>query len=127
MEEVSTQVRGVPTRSVALSELALLVEERPELIEHDPPNPVNSKPIEGLAAWRDFVTPGARYSSGTHIAIVEVDPETGEVHIISEAQVQGGLAQGIRQGPLRRCEVQRGERRALDEHADGLRIAKGRT
>src|SRR5256884_1033886 len=31
-------VRGVPTRSIALGELARLVEEQPELIEHEPPN-----------------------------------------------------------------------------------------
>jgi len=78
------------------------------MIEHEPPNLANSKPIEGLAAWRDFVTPGATYSSGAHIAVVEVDPETGEVHILScvavddcgrivnlslvEAQAQGGQA-----------------------------------
>jgi len=113
MEEGSVLVRGVPTRSVALGELARLVEERPELIEHDPPNPANGKPIEGLAAWRDFVPTGATFSAGAHIAVVEVDPETGEVHILSyvavddcglilnpslvEAQVQGGLAQGIGQ------------------------------
>ncbi len=113
MEEGSVLVRGVPTRSVALGELARLVEERPELIEHDPPNPANGKSIEGLAAWRDFVPTGATFSAGAHIAVVEVDPETGEVHILSyvavddcgrilnhslvEAQVQGGLAQGIGQ------------------------------
>jgi hypothetical protein len=43
MEEVSTQVRGVPTCSVALSELARLVEERPEMIEHEPPNLANTR------------------------------------------------------------------------------------
>jgi aerobic carbon-monoxide dehydrogenase large subunit len=111
--EGSVLVRDVPTRSVALGELARLVEERPELIEHDPPNPANGTPIEGLAAWRDFVPTGATYASGAHLAVVEVDPETGEVHILSyvavddcgrilnpslvEAQVQGGLAQGIGQ------------------------------
>ncbi len=113
IEEGAVQVKGDSTRSVALGELARLVEERPELIEHDPPNPANGTPIEGLATWRDFTPPGATFSSGTHIAVVEVDPETGEVHILTyvavddcgrilnpylvEAQVQGGLAQGIGQ------------------------------
>ncbi len=106
-------VRGVPTRSIALGKLARLVEEQPELIEHDPPNPVNDTPIEGLAAWRDFASQGAAYASGTHIAVVEIDSETGEIriltyvavddcgrvlnHYLAEAQIHGGLAQGIGQ------------------------------
>ena len=106
-------VRGVPARSIALGELARLVEEQPELIEHESPNPANRAPIEGLAAWRDFASQGAAYASGTHIAVIEVDSETGEVqiltyvavddcgrvlnHYLAEAQIHGGLAQGIGQ------------------------------
>ncbi len=106
-------VRGVPSRLITLGELARLVEEQPELIEHEPPNPVNDAPIEGLAAWRDFASQGAAYASGTHIAVVEIDSETGEIHILTyvavddcgrvlnhylaEAQIHGGLAQGIGQ------------------------------
>ncbi|HWZ20840.1 MAG TPA: xanthine dehydrogenase family protein molybdopterin-binding subunit [Ktedonobacteraceae bacterium] len=113
VEDGQVAVRGVPARSIALGELARLVEEQPELIEHEPPNPVNDAPIEGLAAWRDFASQGAAYASGTHIAVIEVDSETGEVHILTyvavddcgrvlnhylaEAQIHGGLAQGIAQ------------------------------
>jgi len=113
MDSGDVTVQSVPVRSIALGELARLVEEQPELIEHDPPNPANGKSIEGLAAWRDFATPGATFSSSAHIAVVEVDPETGEVQVLSyvavddcgrilnpylvEAQVQGVVAQGIGQ------------------------------
>jgi carbon-monoxide dehydrogenase large subunit len=113
VEDGQVAVRGVPNRSIALGELARLVEERPEMITHEPPNPINKAPIEGLAAWRDFAAQGAAYASGTHIAVVEVDSETGEVHILkyvavddcgrvlnhylAEAQIHGGLAQGIGQ------------------------------
>ena len=106
-------VRGTPSHTIALSELARLVEEQPDLIEHEPANPANGAPIEGLAAWRDFSPPGATYSSGTHLAVVEIDPATGEVeilkyvavddcgrvlnHYLVEAQIHGGLAQGIGQ------------------------------
>ena len=106
-------VQGVPSRMVELSELARLVEEQPDLIEREQPNPANGTPIEGLAAWREFAPTGAAYSSGTHIAVVEVDSDTGDVHILryvavddcgnvlneylAEAQVHGGLAQGIGQ------------------------------
>ncbi len=113
LEGGRVMVKGVPERSIELGELARLVEEQPDLVEREPPNPVNGTPIEGLAAWRDFAPPGAAYASGTHIAVVEVDSETGEVrvlkfvavddcgrvlnHYLAEAQIHGGLAQGIGQ------------------------------
>ena len=106
-------VRGVSARAIDLGELARMVEEQPDLIEREAPNPANGMPIEGLAAWRDFSPPGATYSSGTHLAVVEIDPDTGEVqvlkyvavddcgrvlnHYLVEAQIHGGLAQGIGQ------------------------------
>ena len=106
-------VRGVPARAVTLGDLARMVEEEPGLIEHDKPNPVNGTPIEGLAAWRDFSPSNATYSSGAHLAVVEVDTETGEIHILqytavddsgtvlnnylADAQVHGAIAQGIGQ------------------------------
>ena len=113
MEGGRVLVRGVSARSVPFSELARLVEEQPGLIEREHPNPANGTPIEGLAAWRDFSPPGATYSSGAHLAVVEVDTETGDVHVLkyvavddcgrvlnhylTEAQIHGGLAQGISQ------------------------------
>jgi carbon-monoxide dehydrogenase large subunit len=113
LEQGRVMVRGVPARAVTLGELACLVEEQPDLIEHEAPNPANGVPIEGLAAWRDFSPSNATFSSGAHLAVVEVDIETGEVHILTyvavddcgrvlnhylaEAQIHGGLAQGIGQ------------------------------
>jgi aerobic carbon-monoxide dehydrogenase large subunit len=107
------RVRGVPGRGMSLGELARQVEEQPDLIEHDPPHPVNGTSIEGLAAWREFSPSAPTFSSGAHVAIVEVETETGEVRVINyvavddcgqvlnsyltEAQVHGGLAQGIGQ------------------------------
>ena len=113
MADGQVQVRGAASRAVTLGELARMVEEQPDLIEREPPNPANGAAIEGLAAWRDFSSGGAAYSSGTHLAVVEIDRETGEVHILQyvavddcgrvlnhylvESQVHGGLAQGIGQ------------------------------
>lgn len=113
LENGQFSVRGVPTRSITLGKLARLVEEQPDLVEREPPNPANGAPIEGLAAWRTFNSPGSTYSSGTHLAIVEIDAETGELTILNyvavddcgkllnhhlvEDQLHGGLAQGIGQ------------------------------
>src|SRR5207248_10655012 len=79
MEDGRITVQGVSARAIELGELARMVEEQPDLIEREPPNPANDTPIEGLTAWRDFSPPGATYASGTHLAVVEVDSETGEV------------------------------------------------
>jgi carbon-monoxide dehydrogenase large subunit len=106
-------VRGVPARAIGLGKLAAMVEEQPALIEREKPNPVNGTPIEGLAAWRDFSPTHATVCSGAHLAVVEIDAETGEIHILqyvavddsgrvlnhhlAESQVHGALAQGIGQ------------------------------
>ncbi len=113
LEGGQISVRGFPAQAIRLGELARLAEQQPDLIEREPPNPANGAPIEGLAAWRDFSAPGATYSSGTHLAVVEIDPETGQIQILSyvavddcgcvlnhylvDAQVHGALAQGIGQ------------------------------
>ncbi|HEY6542324.1 MAG TPA: molybdopterin cofactor-binding domain-containing protein, partial [Ktedonobacteraceae bacterium] len=113
LEHGSVMVQGVPARKIELGELALRVEEQPDLIEHEAPNPANGTPIEGLAAWREFFPPNATFSSGTHIAVTEVNSETGDVQLLKyvavddcgrvlnrylvDAQVHGALAQGIGQ------------------------------
>jgi carbon-monoxide dehydrogenase large subunit len=106
-------VQGVPASAISLGELARRVEAQPDLIEHEPPNPANGAPIEGLAAWRDFAPAGPTIGFGAYVAVVEVDTETGEPRIVrfvavddtgrvlnpllAEGQVHGGLAQGIGQ------------------------------
>ncbi len=106
-------VNGVPARSIELGELASMVEVQPELIEHESPNPANGVPIEGLAAWHAFAPSGPAIASGAHIAIIEIDSETGDISILRyisvddagrilnrylvEAQMHGSLAQGIGQ------------------------------
>jgi carbon-monoxide dehydrogenase large subunit len=113
VENGKVMVRGAEARSIELGKLAEMVEEQPDLIEHEKPNPSNSVPVEGLAAWRDFAPPNATYPSGTHIAVVEIDSDTGEIdilsyvavddcgrvlnHYLAEMQIHGALAQGIGQ------------------------------
>jgi carbon-monoxide dehydrogenase large subunit len=113
LKQGRVMVRGVPTHSLELGQLARIVEEQPELIEHEAPNPANGTPIEGLAAWRSFNSSDMSIASGSHIAIVEVERETGDIqilryiavddvgrilnHYLAEAQMHGSLAQGIGQ------------------------------
>lgn len=85
------RVRGVPDRAVTIGEVARAAGGLEAALRWDPPN---------------FTFP-----SGTHVAVVEVDPETGEVRLLRfvavddcgtivnpvlvEGQIHGGLAQGI--------------------------------
>ena len=71
---------------------------------------------EGLAAEVDFTAPGPSFPFGAHVAVVEVDTETGLVEVVRmvavddagrmvnpllvEGQVHGGLAQGVAQALL---------------------------
>jgi len=67
----------------------------------------------GLEGKEDFVGSGLLYPFGAHLAVVEVEPDTGRVHLLryvavddsgllvnpmlADGQVHGGLAQGIGQ------------------------------
>jgi aerobic carbon-monoxide dehydrogenase large subunit len=99
------RVRGVPDRRVTLAKVAAFA---------GAPFPGRTFPEEqsiGLEATEYFVPRAATYSSGVHFSAVEVDPETGTVHILKygivhdcgnvinplvvEGQLQGGFAAGI--------------------------------
>ncbi len=83
-----------------------------ELAAADPSRlPAGMEP--GLRAEGVYREPGSTFPFGVHIAVVEVDTETGQVHLVRhvavddcgrvlnpalvEGQVHGGLAQGIAQ------------------------------
>jgi len=108
----SIMVRGVPGRALSLGEVAQQVAEHPELLATNN-EPDHAPRIEGLAAWREFAPGGAAWSAGAHLALVEIDSETGNVeilrytavddcghvlnHTLAEGQLHGSLAQGIGQ------------------------------
>ena len=97
------RVKGAPDRAVTLAEIAQAAYggNLPEGME------------PGLVATDFFAPPDEVFPFGTHVAVVEVFPETGEVEILEyysvddcgprinpllvEGQVHGGLAQGIAQ------------------------------
>jgi carbon-monoxide dehydrogenase large subunit len=97
-------VRGVPERAVTFKEVARQAYTLASL-------PPEIEP--GLEAQHFFEPPNFTYPFGAHACIVEVDAETGQVHILRyvavddcgrvinpmlvDGQVHGGIAQGIAQ------------------------------
>jgi len=100
------RVKGLPSRSLSLSEIAgrAYSERLPADIE------------TGLEATDFFRPPDFIYPFGTHVAVVEIERETGIVRLreyysvddcgprisplLVEGQIHGGLAQGIGQALL---------------------------
>src|SRR5215813_1192202 len=101
--EGSIRVRGVPTSSVTVAQLAQKAYLAPTEL------PPGMQP--GLEATHAFDPPPLTFSSGTHICQVEIDPETGGLSIprytivedcgrmlnprVVEGQVHGATAQGL--------------------------------
>ena len=93
-------VAGTPARAKTWAELAVAAKNDPEL-------------PEGLAHAAFYAVSGATFPFGSHVAVVEVDTETGQVkhlrHIacddagrvlnpmLLEGQIHGGVAQGTAQ------------------------------
>lgn len=106
LSEGCYRVRGVPDRALTLAEIARRAYSNKLPPELDP----------GLEAVDYFRPPDLIYPFGAHVAVVEVDRETGHVRIreyysvddcgprisplIVTGQVHGGLAQGIAQALL---------------------------
>jgi carbon-monoxide dehydrogenase large subunit len=97
-------VKGSPSKAVSLGEVASAAAGRPGL-----PMPGGISP--GLEATEYFNVTGTAFSSGTNLAVVEVDPETGEVKVlryfvvhdcgrvinplIVDGQIHGGVVHGL--------------------------------
>jgi carbon-monoxide dehydrogenase large subunit len=97
-------VRGLPGRGVTLTEIARAA--------YSPPSgglPAGLEP--GLEATVYFDPPGATFSGAVHVAMVEIEPETGRVAVlryglvedcgpminplIVEGQIHGAVCQGL--------------------------------
>jgi aerobic carbon-monoxide dehydrogenase large subunit len=97
-------VAGTPSASVSWAELAKAANDPSRLPEGMEP---------GLDAVNDFETPDSSYPFGAHVAVVEVDVETGMADLVrhvtvddsgkianpllAEGQIHGGIAQGVAQ------------------------------
>lgn len=102
-ESGSYRVKGSPDQSLSLKEIASAA------YAGGLPSEIDA----GLSTTDFFSTTGETYPFGTHLAMVEIDPDTGRVDvkkfwsvddcgtvispILVEGQVHGGLAQGIGQ------------------------------
>ncbi len=111
IEEGQASVRGFPDRAVTLAEVGRLAYWLPR-----GGLPGGLEP--GLEATVYFNPPGPTFSGAVHVAVVEVDPDTGRVAIrryalvedcgpvinpmIVEGQVHGAVAQGIGEALLER-------------------------
>jgi aerobic carbon-monoxide dehydrogenase large subunit len=98
----AVRVVGAPDRLRSLAELAAACA---------PGSPLPDSMEPGLEATCYFPAPRATFASGSHVAVVEVDRETGQVTIVDyavandsgplinprivEGQLHGGVAQGV--------------------------------
>jgi aerobic carbon-monoxide dehydrogenase large subunit len=97
-------VAGTPSATVSWAQLAKAAADPAQLPEGMEP---------GLEAEADFETPDSSYPFGAHLAVVEVDVETGLTKLLrhvtvddsgkianpllAEGQIHGGIAQGVAQ------------------------------
>src|SRR5439155_1132544 len=104
IEDGRAWVRGLPDRAVAVAELARLAYTLP-------PGGLPDGVAPGLDATVYFDPPGPTFSGAVHVAVVEVDRETGRVALrryalvedcgpvinptIVDGQIHGAVAQGI--------------------------------
>ena len=103
-------MRGFPQRAVTLADIARAA--------YAPPSGLPPDIEPGLEATVSFDPPGPTFSGAVHVALVEVDPDTGRVTIpryvvvedcgpvvnptIVEGQIHGAVVQGIGEALLER-------------------------
>ncbi len=106
IETGTVGVAGVPASALTWAQLATAAAERPDEVDH-------ADGTHGLAAQLDFQQAGATFPFGAHIAVVEVDRDTGHVELMRlvavddcgtvlnpllvEGQQHGGVAAGVSQ------------------------------
>jgi len=104
LESGRAWVRGFPDRAVGVAEIA-------RLAYSPPPGGLPAGLTPGLEASVYFDPPGPTFSGAIHVAVVEIDPDTGRVGVkryavvedcgpvinpmIVDGQIHGAVAQGI--------------------------------
>ncbi len=107
LESGRASVRGTPARAVSIAEVAEAAYNGEHLPEGQDP---------GLEATSRFKSQGTTFPFGSHLCVVEIDPETGVVRVVRylavddcgrvinpllvDGQVHGGIVQGVSQALL---------------------------
>ena len=118
LENGRFHVVGTPTISVGWKEVATAAYS----VAYSDRSP-SEIPSE-LSAGEDFASAGQNYPFGAHLAVVEIDPDTGKIEIVRyitmddcghvinpmlvEGQVHGGIAQGVGQALLEQAAYDEG-------------------
>ncbi len=105
------QVTGVPGKFYTLGQLAGIAEDVVQKEQY--PEVLRNELLQGLCSMQGFEPEDLAYPFGAHLAVVNVDAETGEVKVqryigvddcgcvivpmLVESQLHGALAQGIGQ------------------------------
>ncbi len=111
LREGSVQVSGVPGKAYTFAELASIAENPVQKEQF--PEDLQEELLKGLCSMQGFEPADLSYPFGAHLAVVQVDPETGEVHLqryvavddyghvlvptLLEGQTHGAITQGIGQ------------------------------
>src|SRR5205807_651577 len=111
LREGGVQVSGVPGKAYTFAQLASIAENPVQKEQF--PEDLQKELLKGLCSMQGFEPADLAYPFGAHLAVVEVDPETGEVEIrryvavddygrvlvptLVEGQTHGAIAQGIGQ------------------------------
>ncbi|MGH2494156.1 MAG: xanthine dehydrogenase family protein molybdopterin-binding subunit [Ktedonobacteraceae bacterium] len=111
LREGSVQVSGVPGKAYTFAQLASIAENPVQKTQL--PDDLQKELLKGLCSKQGFEPADLSYPFGAHLAVVQVDPETGEVHFqryvavddyghvliptLVEGQTHGAITQGIGQ------------------------------
>lgn len=111
LREGRVQVSGVPGKAYTFAQLASIAENPVQREQF--PDDLQKELLKGLCSRQGFEPADLSYPFGAHLAVVQVDPETGEVNIqryvavddyghvlvpvLVEGQTHGAITQGIGQ------------------------------
>ncbi len=111
LREGRVQVSGVPGKAYTFAQLAAIAEDPAQKEQF--PEDLQKELLKGLCSMQGFEPADLSYPFGAHLAVVQVDPETGEVkfqryvavddygHVLIptlvEGQTHGAITQGIGQ------------------------------
>ncbi|HET7639104.1 MAG TPA: xanthine dehydrogenase family protein molybdopterin-binding subunit, partial [Ktedonobacteraceae bacterium] len=111
LREGCVQVSGAPGKSYTFAQLARIAENPVQKEQF--PNDLQKELLKGLCSMQGFEPADLSYPFGAHLAVVQVDPETGEVNLrryvavddyghvlvptLVEGQTHGAITQGIGQ------------------------------